>query len=260
MTDRVTAIIRRLSSAFRQDTESNNYKITRMPADELDELENILEDIRDAHLLDYATGQSLDYIADLLELSREGLSDADFRALIGSTVVFRMSNGTLDDIKNVVSVLSGVDTNKITIVESDDDNAFSIRIEESPSASFTLTSFNKNINSTKAAGVKYLHECLIIYLAALWERHIADNDGTATHSTATLLCQSEFIFGNSYFGDATFGDPCETHRSLPGEATLTSMLIGTSGFVYGSDYYGLGIYGNVTEGHYTGPGIITVIT
>ncbi len=222
MTDKATAIIRRLSSAFRQDIESNNYKIARIPADELDELKGILRKIQYSHYLDTAEGQSLDNIAELMELSRDGLSDADFRAMIGSTAVFRMSNGTLEDIKNVVSVLSGVDIDKITIMESYEDNAFSIRIEQPPKSDFTLTSFNKNVNSTKAAGVQYLQDILTIVLTpSLLESHVTREGAAWTIGKVVVIKYDEFIFGNSMFGECIFGNPCELHRTIPGTITVT---------------------------------------
>ncbi|WP_157198961.1 phage tail protein [Methanolacinia paynteri] len=213
MTGRAFSVLRRLSSAFRQDTESNNYKLVKINADELDEIDAVIDDIIQAHNLEHSSGQSLDFLAELLELERNERSDDDFRALIAATAVFRKSNGTIADIKNVISLITGVPAGDI-IVHEVGDNSFSIELKSINRNAFSLTIFNENVDKTRAAGVKYLAEDLVMILNDLWEVHRTREGGLIYIRT------SSFQYGLSTFGEALYGDPCENHLVSPGTVTL----------------------------------------
>lgn len=220
MTDRAAAILRRLSSAFRQDRDSNNYRIVRIQADELDEISAVIEDIVQAHNLEFSSGRSLDYLAELLELERNGLSDDDFRALIAATAVFRRSSGTIADIKNVVSSITGVPEDGIAIHE-DGDTSFSIELQSPNQNPFSLTIFNQNVNDAKAAGVKYLADDLVMTLTpGIWISLVTREGAAWVVGKIMILGTSKYIFGNSEFGEATFGDPCMTCRTTSGTLTV----------------------------------------
>jgi len=96
-------LIKLLSTAFRKDPGSNNYKIIAIIATGFDELEKVLEDIKNAHFVETAQGKSLDYIAKLFNVTRQqGESDEDLRARLFVEFKKYLSCGTKDDILQVV--------------------------------------------------------------------------------------------------------------------------------------------------------------
>lgn len=244
MTGRAVSILRRLSSAFRQDTESNNYKLIKINADELDEIDAVIDEIIKAHNPEHSSGQSLDFLAEFLELERSGRSDDDFRALIAATAVFRKSNGTIADIKNVVSLITGVPADDIVVHENygygldpygssygdPTGTSFSIELKSINRNAFSLTIFNENVDKTRAAGVKYLAEDLVMILNSLWEVHRTREGGLIYIRT------SSFQYGLSTFGEALYGDPCESHLVSPGSVTMINKVYGYGLTAYGSNY------------------------
>lgn len=209
MIDRATTILRRLSSAFRQDAESNNYKLLKIHAEELDEIDSVIGDIIEAHNVEYSSGESLDLLAELLELERGELSDDDFRATIEATSVFRRSNGTIDDIKNLVSSITGVPVEKISITEPGE-TSFSIILEIPNEKSFSIPLLTEKVCDAKAAGVKYLSTDLITILNRISEIH------RTLPGSRIIRRTSEFQYGLSIYGEGTYGDPCELHTPLKG--------------------------------------------
>jgi len=96
-------LIKLLSTAFRKDPDSNNYKIIAITATGFDELEKVLEDIKNAHFVETAQGKSLDYIAKLFNVTRQqGESDEDLRARLFVEFKKYLSCGTKDDILQVI--------------------------------------------------------------------------------------------------------------------------------------------------------------
>ncbi len=92
-------LIKLLSTAFRKDPDSNNYKLISIIADRFDELENVLEDVRKSHFVETAQGISLDYIAKLFNMHRwKDESDDDFRTRIQAKIQTCLSCGTKSDI------------------------------------------------------------------------------------------------------------------------------------------------------------------
>lgn len=215
-------MIRRLPSAYRTDTDSNNYKLIQIQAADLDKLSEIIGAVENAHCGESAIGKSLDYLGNLFEIKRDGLSDDDYRSLLLTSSIYRQANGTIDDIKKVVSQVTGISVSDVELVESTTEPAFSIIISATPQTIHSLTSFNKLVNQTRSAGVKYLQDSLLIILTpALWESHVTRKGACWTIGILILLKYSEFVYGLSYFGDATFGDPCERHSTSAG--TLTTL-------------------------------------
>ena len=92
-------LIRLLSTAFRRDPDSNNYKLISIIADRFDKLENVLEDVRKSHFVETAQGISLDYIAKLFNMHRwKDESDDDFRTRIQAKMRTCLSCGTKSDL------------------------------------------------------------------------------------------------------------------------------------------------------------------
>jgi len=212
--DRATDIIRRLSSAFRQDKESNNYKIIKVQADEMDEVATVIEDLVQAHNIELASGASLNSLAELLELERDGLSDNDFRALIAATAVFRRSNGTIADIKNVVSSITGVPVEDIVIHE-DGNTSFSIEMSSPNQKAFSFEILVDNIVAAKAAGVAFLADETTIVLTISYEEH------SARPGNQLSVVSSDHRYGIGEYGADMYGNPCEIHSAEPGTLTPT---------------------------------------
>lgn len=250
MTATATIMLRRLSSAFRIDPESNNYKVMEISAGELDQISEVIDDIISSHSIDTATGRSLDLLGDLMGLERGGLSDDDFRTLISSTQAFRFSSGTVADIKNVVIFQTGVSEEDIQIVENPDDEAatFALILLVPNISGFSVSELASQINSARAVGVKFFEDQIQITLNTVVTVHRATlpgyggqgyGTGGYGHSLfkMTRLATSEHQYGLSIYGESTYGDPCETHSTSPG--TLIPLIPG-----FGVGGYGTGGYGN----------------
>ena len=111
-------LIKRLSSAYKKESTSNNYKILEIPASEFDIVEIEIDNVKDAHFVDSAFGTSLERIGSLLKVFRnEGESDASYRARIKSEVPNFVGGGTIDSIRTALANLLGLDKSKITITE-----------------------------------------------------------------------------------------------------------------------------------------------
>lgn len=227
----------RLSSAFRKDQESNNYKILQVQAEELGQLAEVMEDIISSQILETATGESLDHLAALIDLDRNGLSDDDFRNLIATTQLFRPSNGTLSDIKTVVTYYTGVSDEDILILENPDDlpATFALVLEVPNVKEFSVAELIEYIQTAKAAGIRFLDDQIQIILNPTFETHKASLPGYGYsgygvggygHSTFLMSRQltSEYLYGCTVYGEAVYGDPCEVHTTEAG--TLIPLIPG----------------------------------
>jgi|Deesub1362B_J571_1020462.scaffolds.fasta_scaffold00415_2 hypothetical protein len=109
-------IINRLSTAYNKAETSNNYKFLKVFADELAEIEQLLEDIKNSHFVDTATGINLDRIGALVGEKREYDNDEDYRARIKTKYSRLIADGTKSAIRFALSTL-GIDPNRIEFIE-----------------------------------------------------------------------------------------------------------------------------------------------
>ena len=102
-----------------------------------------------------STGDDLNDFGKLFKLAREvGESDEIFRAKIKGFWAAMTGGGTVEGIKSVVNLFTGIDKNLITITEGDLRIDIAIEIDED----FDLTlldSISDVVNRAKAAGIYY---------------------------------------------------------------------------------------------------------
>ncbi|RLI82725.1 hypothetical protein DRP04_03310 [Archaeoglobales archaeon] len=108
-------LIKLLSTAFRKDPDSNNYRLISIIADRFDELENVLEDVRKSHFVETAQGISLDYIAKLFNMHRKEESDDDFRTRIQAKIRTCLSCGTKSDIFFAVTYFNAISEQEVPV-------------------------------------------------------------------------------------------------------------------------------------------------
>lgn len=136
---------------FLQDG-SNLIDLTNSVAQELEFSLKYLDDTKTQIQLSTATGIQLDSLAQLLNLTRiTSEIDEDFRARILSHFNLSTSSGTVVEIKNVISALTGVSEEDITITEVKPGIIF---IETFVGSNIGLvdTIFD-SVDKTKAAGI-----------------------------------------------------------------------------------------------------------
>lgn len=96
---------------------SNTYKLVRALTSQADRIDDEIDKIRQSHHIDTATGEALDRIGELVQLTRKSNeSDEKFRARI--KVQFRVGNigTTFDEFSEFSSVLLNTDIDNIEYI------------------------------------------------------------------------------------------------------------------------------------------------
>ena len=81
--------------------------IVRALAQQVQEIEDVLQDLEQAFSLSGATGVWLDYLGLLVGEARIGLSDQDYRRFIEAGILVRRSNGDIPTILEIAQTLTG---------------------------------------------------------------------------------------------------------------------------------------------------------
>ncbi|WP_290597027.1 MULTISPECIES: hypothetical protein [unclassified Archaeoglobus] len=209
-------MLSRISSAYRKDEDSNNYKILSTIAEELSEIEQVIEEIKVARFVEVARGRSLDYIAKLFNLTRKsGESDDELRGRLQVELQKYLSCGTLKDILDVVVYFTGLDSKDIKVVEApkailgfgegsfgnnvfaSPKGTFRIELLEAPILQLNLKALYNAIDVVKAAGVYFQRDG-----TRLWYKILALAKGD---STVVVLISTPLGFGYDGFGGGPYG-------------------------------------------------------
>lgn len=94
-------------SIFQTDSGSNNYKLWKLFAEEMDGIDNVFNDL--SLLADYPsrTGAVLDLLGKILRESRRGRADADYIRFLYIAIKKYLSNGSIPDLTEICSLLLG---------------------------------------------------------------------------------------------------------------------------------------------------------
>lgn len=214
---RAKEMLSRLSTAFRKDEDSNNYKVLSVIAEEFDEIEQVIEQLRNSRFVEIATGKSLDYIAKLFNLTRKSEeTDEEIRGRLQVELQKYMNYGTLNDILNVIKYFTGLEDKDIKIVEAPDailgygqgsfgNNVFTspkatLRAEllEEPALQLNLKAFYNAIEAVKAAGVYFQQDETVLWF-------ILPQARTFGESETTWLITTPLGFGYDKFGEKQYG-------------------------------------------------------
>lgn len=156
----VDELIRLLSTAFRKDPDSNNYKLLKVVDSEFSNIEQAINDVKNAHFIDFATGQSLDYLASLFNVRRQlNETDDHFRARIKFAFSKITNMATIDDLKEIIAAALKTITGRVVVKDRYDfEPAFFevwIWLQDLNNAGLTLDEFRELLNAVKPAGTRF---------------------------------------------------------------------------------------------------------
>ncbi len=217
MSSKAKEMVSLLSTAFRKDPDSNNYKLLSIIAEKFEEIEQVIEQVRDSRFVEIASGRSLDYIAKLFNLTRKaGESDEEFRGRLQVELQRYLSSGTLNDVLSVIKYFTGLEDKDIKIIEAPEailgfgEGAFGNNVFASPKATFrielleepalplNLKAFYSAINAVKAAGVYFQQDETRIEFAPV----LAFTSG---ESETVWIITTPLGFGYGKFGEGPYG-------------------------------------------------------
>lgn len=151
----VDELIKLLSTAFRKDPDSNNYKLLKVIDSEFSTIEQTISDIKNAHFVDFATGKSLDYIASLFNIRRKlNESDEHFRTRIKLAFSKITNTATINDIKEIIAATLNTTTDRV-VVKDDYPAAIQLWLwlQDLNNAGLTLDELKELLKAIKPAGV-----------------------------------------------------------------------------------------------------------
>lgn len=108
--DKINFILDNIPDAYNKDAEGNVYKILNPIAKRLDEFLVNLDEVKKAKWVDYAKGEDLDKIGNILNMKRfNNESDNSYRGRIKARVPSFIGGGTISAIKQVITGYLGVE-------------------------------------------------------------------------------------------------------------------------------------------------------
>lgn len=187
-----------LSTAFRKEQDTNNYKLLGTVLRELEivgygdngygqppwggGLEDVLRLVKEAHWIDYATDTSLEHIAQLFNITRDaGETNEHFRMRIKLQYQKYVSHATIDEIRRICAMILYTTTSRV-LIEDDYPAAFGMTIHQQDLAAsaISLADFQVLIGEIKPAAVQIT---TINYLGTFECRGIGDSsDATKAYN------------------------------------------------------------------------------
>jgi len=155
----VNELISKLSTAFRKDSDSNNYKLLSILDSEFQSIEQTISDIKNAHSVDYASGKSLDYIGQLFNIRRQqNETDEHYRTRIKISFSKLTEMATIKDIKEVVAAALKTTTSRVRVNDRYDiEPAYLdvwVWLQDLNNIGLTVEELKDLLQAIKPAGVK----------------------------------------------------------------------------------------------------------
>ena len=155
----VDRLVKRLTSPYASDPDTNVYKLLSCPGQELDAAEAEISKAQDAHHVDLAAGQSLDSLGDLLQAPRQtGEADAHYRARLKTQLQRSIGSATIPDVKEIAAMILGVSQGRVQVRED-----FSVEYayfqvcafpQDLDAAGITAQEFKGLLANVKGAGIR----------------------------------------------------------------------------------------------------------
>jgi len=161
-----------LSTAFKKEQDSNNYKLLGTVLRELEAvgygddgygqppwgggLEDILQRVKEAHWINYASGKSSEHFAQLFNITRNaGETDMHFRMRIKLQHQKHLSHATIDEIRAICAVILYSTTSRV-LIEEGYPAAFDMTIyqQDLAASGVSATDFKTLMNEIKPAAVQ----------------------------------------------------------------------------------------------------------
>lgn len=95
----------RLPDCYRKDQESNHYKLLSLTGQDVDELKQDIQWVRDSLDLEKAFGQTLNLYGDMMGQNRGILNDEQFRYILKSRIAMNHVEGDYNSILQTVSLI-----------------------------------------------------------------------------------------------------------------------------------------------------------
>lgn len=260
-------LVKRLSSAYRKDQGSNLYKLMLAISQELDEIEQAIEQVRDSHFVELASGKSLDMLAKIFNIKRSaGESDEDLRGRLQVELQRYLSSGTLSDIRNVIEYFTGLQPGEYELLEAPGARlgfgeasygnnlygtaklTFRIIMRKEPEK-LNIKAFYQAINAVRMAGVYFQEACTEFWFYSPQPR--AAGSSLIYHRPQLPLGYGDAKFGERGYGEAhgpkavaqaALDISVGTYPQARCECSSGGVFEGIGGYAYGS--YGNGYYGH----------------
>ena len=162
MTKILESMLRRLTSNYARNPDSNIGKLCKIAADEIAELEGALDTVREWRDLNNAEGAALDRIGYNVQQWRGVADDGVYRILIKTKIARNLSDGSIDTVKSVIAMALGIDPSEVELTE-----LYNAPVDPEPAAlhlafpattlleaGFSLVQFGRLVNRIIAAGVR----------------------------------------------------------------------------------------------------------
>ena len=154
-------ILKRLTSNYRKDEQSNNYKLLKLAADEIETVKELFEQIEIFRDIDQAEAAALDNIGRNVGQQRGATNDEIYRVLIKSRIARNLSGGDINTVIRVIALTLNTDVENVEIIElwnTLDEEPAAVQINI-PTAllneiNFSITQFGRLVNRIVAAGVR----------------------------------------------------------------------------------------------------------
>jgi hypothetical protein len=97
------------NSILKINAGSNNYKLWKLFADQIDEVDQVFEDLRLVRNINSQAGVILDLIGKILHENRNGRNDASYRIYLTIAIMKMLSNGSIPILNNIFRAVLGDD-------------------------------------------------------------------------------------------------------------------------------------------------------
>lgn len=161
----VKSIMRRFPDYFDKRPESNLSKLISIFSEEMEEVKQTNDVIRAWRSIDKAQGKTLDLMGEDVRQLRGSDTDEQYRIKLKAKIARNLSDGTMDSIINILSIVLSVPKKSIRIIEKWNDprgkEYAAIRLVGVPTASLIEAGLDTQdfftiVQSVVAAGVKVI--------------------------------------------------------------------------------------------------------
>lgn len=114
--DIVDSLMARYPEFYYKESGGNFYKVEQIEASQLCLIRDMLEEVRDNHWIDYASGPALDHMGKLLGITRrEDEDDETLKLRIKATIPTLAGGGTISMLQQVLAPILDVDEDDIVV-------------------------------------------------------------------------------------------------------------------------------------------------
>lgn len=145
-----------LPDCYKQDVDSNNYKILEIERSAVESLREELRAIEDILSLDNATGSTLDLYGERLGQPRGIATDAQYRLLLKAKIARSLTTGTHDSLIRAIAQTFNCKPSDVVLRESNDPcvvEDFSVPLKIINSTGLSPSQTHQIIQSLLPAGV-----------------------------------------------------------------------------------------------------------